>query len=80
MRIKIISEGTGRTTKVVNAETGELLKGVRSVKWECPGPGSVAVATLEVILASVEVIGEVSIRKFTHGLDGKLVDVTTVGD
>ena len=33
MKVKIISDGTPRGTKLVNAETGEKLEGVTSVEW-----------------------------------------------
>ena len=34
MKIKIISDGTRKGTRVVNAETGELVRGVRGIKFE----------------------------------------------
>jgi hypothetical protein len=34
MKLKIISDGTHRGTKVINAETGEVLQGVYEVSWE----------------------------------------------
>ena len=34
IRLKIISDGRVRGTKVVNAETGEALEGVVSLRWE----------------------------------------------
>ena len=33
VKLKIISDGTRRGTRVVNAETGEELEGVQSVCW-----------------------------------------------
>ena len=32
MKLKIVSEGTGATTKVVNAETGELVENVMGLE------------------------------------------------
>jgi hypothetical protein len=34
MKLKVISDGTKLGTRVVNAETGELVKGVFGVQWE----------------------------------------------
>ena len=33
MRVKIESDGTSRGTRVVNADTGEELDGVREIEW-----------------------------------------------
>lgn len=33
MRLKIISEGTFKNTKIINEETGELLENVISIIW-----------------------------------------------
>jgi hypothetical protein len=35
MRIKIISDGTPKNTKVVDADTGELVKDVYAIQWSC---------------------------------------------
>ena len=35
MKLKIMSDGTPDNTSVVNAETGEIVEGVASIKWEC---------------------------------------------
>jgi hypothetical protein len=58
MKIKIISQGTARTTRVINAETGEVIEGVTSAKWECSMENPVATATLTVNLAGIDVEGE----------------------
>jgi hypothetical protein len=34
MKLKIISDGTCRGTKVVNSETGEMLEGVKDINWK----------------------------------------------
>jgi hypothetical protein len=47
MRIKVVSDGTGRGTKITNAETGELIEGVIAVKLQCLDPGGVWVARLK---------------------------------
>ncbi len=33
MKLKIISEGLDKNTKVINVETGEVLENVTSIKW-----------------------------------------------
>jgi len=57
MRIKIISEGTGMTTMVVDADTGEKLKGVRAVTWSCESRG-LATATFEIVNVPAELTVE----------------------
>lgn len=54
MKIKIISDGTGRGTRVVT-EDGEVLERVLSIKWECVGRQD-AVATIEVSRVPVELV------------------------
>lgn len=39
MKLKIISDGTGRGTKVVDAETGEELKYVTEIVWRIEALG-----------------------------------------
>lgn len=64
MKIKIISDGTPRGTRVTNAETGEDVKGARAVLFEhrvgeCPR------VTIEVLGPVIEIteIGE-EIQRF----------------
>jgi hypothetical protein len=61
--IKIISDGLGHNTKIVDATTGEVLSGlmkhVTAVKWQC-GPGGFAEATVELELVSVDVVANFS--------------------
>ena len=47
MKIKIVSDGTGRGTKITNAETGELIENVSAVKLQCTDPGGLWVARLK---------------------------------
>ena len=54
MRIKIISDGIGRNTKVVNAETGELVENVCGIKWEIHGNKSLAKAEIEFDWIAIE--------------------------
>jgi len=58
MRIKIISDGAGLNTKVIDADTGEIVNGVISVKWELTGLKYMAKATIEIVNPQVELIGE----------------------
>jgi hypothetical protein len=60
MKIKIISEGTGRTSKVVSAETGEVIENVRGVTWTCKANG-VAEATIEFFCVPVELNVDVNV-------------------
>ena len=57
MKLKIISDGTSRGTKVVNAETGEELKYVTDIVWRIEAMGY-AHATIEIDNVAFE--GEVT--------------------
>jgi hypothetical protein len=57
MKIKIVSDGTPRGTRVVNAETGEKIERVKAVSWKI-GLDQVATATIEVVLPPCDVIAE----------------------
>lgn len=46
MKIKILSDGTARTTRVVNAETGEVIDGCYSVKWKVDTDSRISTAIL----------------------------------
>jgi len=52
-KLKVISDGTSKGTKVVRADTGEMLLGVRSVSWML-GVGGRSVARLEIIGVEIE--------------------------
>lgn len=56
MRVKIISDGTAVGTKLVNAETGELVENVTSLTWSATaGHGhGVANLTIEWVPAEIE--------------------------
>lgn len=63
MKIKIMSEGLGRNTKIINAETGEIIEDVRSAKWECDA-GGMAKVMLELVNIPVDLQGELDISQF----------------
>lgn len=58
MRIKIESDGTPQGTRVLNAETGDMVEGVTGVEWVLPDCNSYARATLIFERVECEVIGE----------------------
>jgi len=68
MKIKLISDGTPKGTRVLNAETGEPIQGVRRAAWavEIDQP---AVVTLDFVLAEVDLTG-----------DAAIVETTAIGD
>lgn len=35
IRLRLESDGTPRGTKVTNADTGQMIKGVQSITWDC---------------------------------------------
>ena len=63
MKIKIVSDGTGPGTKVVDAETGELVEMVQSAKWSISGPDELAVTEIVVAGVEVDVEGEIDAPK-----------------
>lgn len=54
MKIKIVSDGTRGGTKVINAETGELIEKVFAIYWNVEA-GELPIATIKV-LAEVELV------------------------
>lgn len=52
LKLKIVSDGTSFGTRVVNAETGEELQYVKSIRWEVCSQSQRASAVVE--LANVE--------------------------
>jgi hypothetical protein len=62
MKVKIISDGTPRGTRVVDTATGEPLYQVRAVTWACEARGT-AKAILELVGVEIEVIGEAEIKR-----------------
>lgn len=61
MRLKIISDGVGASTKVVDAETGKKVMNAYAVKWSVSARG-VAKAKLYLINVPVEIEGNFTIR------------------
>lgn len=62
MQLKIVSDGRGLYTHIINADTGEKLRGVQRIEWVLEKPTGLATATMTLIKMPVE---------FT--LDGDLV-------
>lgn len=63
MKIKIVSDGTVHGSKVMDAETGEMLSGVQSVEWSVKaGEEHFARATLTVIDVPVEIECEAQVQ------------------
>lgn len=65
MKIKIVSDGTARETRVVNAETGEEVENVTRVAWNCTAPER-ARATVEFVGVPIEAIGESDATREGH--------------
>ena len=69
MNIKIISDGTSKGTKVVNAETGEDVEYVQHIEWQL-GVGELSDCTLKFIKVPIEFVGN----------DMEEIEITKVGD
>jgi hypothetical protein len=57
MRVKITSDGLHKIT-IADAETGDVLKGVREVIWKSNLPHEIPTVELRMLFTNVEVIGE----------------------
>ena len=58
MKLKIISDGTANGTKLINAESGEILENVKSVKWFCDtGDYRISRVVIEIVNVPTEIIG-----------------------
>ncbi len=58
-KLKIISDGTSKGTKVVRADTGEKLDGARKAAWVCMA-GEIAIARFELYGVEIEASAEIS--------------------
>jgi hypothetical protein len=67
MKIKIVSDGTPMGTKVVNAETGEAIKGVCGVSWSLSDNRSIGRAIVEFALVPVELVGDAYTKDIPAG-------------
>lgn len=57
MKIKIVSDGSACNTKVVNAETGELITGVIHIHWTCDASEVIAKVFMEIADVAVDLVG-----------------------
>ena len=58
MKIKIISDGTSHGTKVINADTEEMVEGVVAVEWKVRADEDFATAHIEFENIPVELEAE----------------------
>jgi thymidylate kinase len=58
MNLKVISDGTVMGTRVVNADTGEELSGVKAVKWEISTESITADVVIVLAKVPVEIAGQ----------------------
>ena len=70
MKIKIISDGTSKDTKIVNAATGELIDGITEITWRVK-VGGIAKVNLKMLHIPVELVGKRQPRFY---------DITAIGD
>lgn len=59
MKIKIISDGTPNGTLVVDADTGEKVDNIYSIKWELLVTDGMADVELGILMVPVELVGKV---------------------
>ena len=84
MRVKIISDGKPTGTLIIDAETGEIVKNVRNVKWSHDATG-LPQCELFVLLTEIDV--ETDAEKIVvcpkceqEQRSPEIVDVTSVSD
>lgn len=65
MKVKIISDGTPRGTKVVNVETGEIVENVTRIFWDI-GIDRLATAHIEVLKCEVDIEIEKDLTKIKY--------------
>jgi hypothetical protein len=58
MKLKIISDGYCKGTKVVNEETGEELRGVTKIEWFLSVDSEIATARITLVATKVEVLAK----------------------
>lgn len=58
MKIKIISDGASHNTKVINAETGEMITGITYIQWTCDASEVIAKVFMEISDVAVELVGD----------------------
>jgi len=63
MKLKIISNGTPVTTRILNEETGELLKNCSHVSFEVDAKDKTVKCIITLINIPFEYSGEVKIKK-----------------
>jgi hypothetical protein len=56
MKIKIVSDGTSRNTRVIDAETGEVIQGARKLDYRI-AVGGIAICNIEYICTECEMNG-----------------------
>ena len=65
VKLKIVSDGGPKNTKVIDAETGECLVGVTAIEWEI-SYGNLAVATVTIEQMEVDLTGRAIIPGVWH--------------
>ncbi|MFQ5916340.1 MAG: hypothetical protein ACE5I0_00855 [Candidatus Binatia bacterium] len=56
MRLKVVSDGHPRNTKVINEDTGEAVEGVSSLEWKIDR-NNLATVTMRVESGEAEIVG-----------------------
>lgn len=72
MKIKIVSDGTVRGTKVVNADTGDWIEGITAIEWRVEAGARTARANIEMMKIPVEMAATVdkATTKYFNGDNG----------
>ena len=58
MKLKIISDGTALGTKIVHAETGEVLADVAAISWTVNSDNAYNVANVQLVGIAAEMVGD----------------------
>lgn len=63
MKVKIVSDGTRAGTKVVNAETGELIQNVTAIVYTYAGKDCFSHCKLDIVNVEMDVVAEDPTKK-----------------
>ena len=61
MRLKIISDGTTRGTKVIDEETGERIGLIQDIVWSANADKTITECTIKLAKVPVEIVTEAKI-------------------
>ena len=59
MKVKVISDGSGLGTRVINTETGEVIPNIYKIEWACEAGGFARITLYCLGEAEIEAVTEI---------------------